>query len=107
MARPEATWLALRTTVRRPNRAERARPAAGPGRRAHQRRAGLHRHREAGGRAQHHHALDAEVEHAGALGDEFAERRDHQRRGGGDDGDEHHLEDVEAHAAAPGTRRTR
>ena len=35
---------------------------------------------KAAGRADDHHALDAEIEHAGALGDEFAGRREQQRR---------------------------
>ena len=37
---------------------------------------------EAAGRADDHHALDAEVEHAGAFGHELAGRSQQQRRGG-------------------------
>ena len=34
--------------------------------------------------ADQHHALDAEVQHAGLFGDELAQRREHQRRPGGE-----------------------
>jgi len=66
---------------------------------------------EAGGRAQHHHALDAEIEHAGALHDEFADAGQDQRRRRRQHRDEDHLDDVEAHGiplapAPPGTIRT-
>ena len=35
---------------------------------------------EAGHRADEHHPLEPEVEHAGALGDHLADRREHERR---------------------------
>ena len=43
---------------------------------------------EAAHRADRHHALDAEVEDARALRDQFAERGEQQRRRGRDDGEE-------------------
>ena len=39
---------------------------------------------EAGVRADQHHPLEADVEHARALGDELAERREHERHAGED-----------------------
>jgi hypothetical protein len=37
---------------------------------------------EAGVRAEQHHPLEADVEHAGALGDRLADRREHERHAG-------------------------
>ena len=42
---------------------------------------------EAAHRAHDHHAFDAEIEHAGTLDDELADRREQERGGGGDDGE--------------------
>ena len=39
---------------------------------------------EAAGRAHDHHALDAEIEHAGPFGDELAGCRDQERCRGGE-----------------------
>ena len=46
------------------------------------------RNGEAADRAHHHHALDAEIEHAGALDHQFADGGDQQRRRCGDDGEQ-------------------
>jgi len=51
-------------------------------------RAGNDRAPRTGEGAHQHHALDAHIEHAGALGNRFAERREQHRRrqaeGGGE-----------------------
>ncbi|MHC2844604.1 hypothetical protein ACVINU_007538 [Bradyrhizobium diazoefficiens] len=52
--------------------------------RADQNRAGQPGAGKAAGRADDHHSLDAEIEHAGALGHELAGRRDQERRRGGE-----------------------
>ncbi len=52
--------------------------------RADEDRAGEPRTGKAAGRTDDHHALDAEIEHAGALGHELAGRRDQERRGCGE-----------------------
>jgi hypothetical protein len=54
-----------------------------------------------------HHPLDAEVEDAGPLHDQLAERRDEQRRRGGDDGEEDRFEHAHQAALAGATSRRR
>ena len=75
-ARPEATWLTAKTTVSSAN-SSRHQGADGQDARqgADERRARHVGGREAAGRAHHHHALDAEVQHARSLGHEFADAR--------------------------------
>ena len=51
-----------------------------PAERADDDRAGEPGAAEAAGRADDHHALDAEIEHAGAFGHQFAGGGDQQRR---------------------------
>jgi hypothetical protein len=53
--------------------------------------AGPQRDAERGHRSHHHHAFDAEIEDAGALDHELADRRDEKRRGGGDAGEDQML----------------
>ena len=65
---------------------------------AEDRLAGLVAGDEAADRAHDHHALDAEVEDAGALGHQFAERGEEQRRRRDDDGDDDGF--GHAHSAA-------
>ena len=83
-ARPVATWLTASPSVSAPKTADIATPATMPQQRADQGRAGEIGAGKAAGRAHDHHALDAEIEHAGALDDEFAGRRQQQRRRCGD-----------------------
>ena len=93
---------------------QQARP--GPAEGAEPGRSGLGGDGEPGGRAEHHHALDAEIEHAGALDHEFADAGQDQRCRRRQHRDEHHLDDVEADdveahgvtlaPAPPGTIRT-
>ncbi len=63
-----------------------AAPASDAGQHADDRHAGDMAAGKADDGADRHHALDAEVEHAGALRDQFAEGGKQQRRRGGDDG---------------------
>ena len=51
--------------------------------------------------ADEHHPLDAEVEHARALGEQLAERRVEQRRAVRDGGREHDDDDAVVHACRP------
>jgi hypothetical protein len=51
--------------------------------------------REARDGARHHHALDAQIEHARALGDKLAKGREYQR--GGRDGDANQDAGEEGH----------
>ena len=102
-ARPVATWLAARPSVRTPKTPPAPAPARMPQSaptRVEPRDVGAG---EAAGGADDHHALDAEIEHAGALDDQFAGRREQQRRRGGD----HRQEDgfKQQHARAFGTER--
>ena len=55
---------------------------------------------EAGHRADQHHALDAEIEHAALLDHEFAGRGEQDRRRHADHGDEGVDEEAEIHATA-------
>ena len=55
------------------------RPGKDSGQNADPGRAGQGGGDEPADRAHHHHAFDAEIEHTGALDDEFADRRDQQR----------------------------
>ena len=73
-ARPAATWLTASPSVRMPNTADSAAPARMPHERADHRRPRQVGAGEAAGRADDHHAFDAEIEHARALDDEFAGR---------------------------------
>ena len=70
---------------------------AGSAERTEKGRVGLRRHREAGGGAEDHHPFETEVEHPRALRDEFADAGEDEGRRGGQDRDEHHLDDVEGH----------
>ncbi len=56
---------------------------------------------EAGDRAEQHHALDAEIEDAALLDDEFAGRRQQDRRRDVDDGDDRRDEEIDDHFVAP------
>ena len=84
--RPVATWLVATLSVRNPNSSENTAPARMPASTPSQGEPVSRRGGEAADRAHDHHALDAEIEHAGALDDEFAERGDQQRRRRGRDG---------------------
>ena len=64
------------------------RAAENAAQRAERDRAGVIGAGEAAGRADDHHALDAEIENAGALDDQFARGREQQRRRGGDHGEQ-------------------
>ena len=57
------------------------------------RRAGDEGGAEAADGAHHHHALDAEIEDAGALDHQLAEGGEQQRRRGRDDGEDDRLQD--------------
>ena len=59
---------------------------------------------EGGDRTRQHHALDAEIEHAGALDHELADAGEQERRGGADDGEQDRDRDLEAHAGATSRR---
>ena len=54
--------------------------------------------------ADEHHPLDAEVEHARALREQLAERREEQRRAVGDAGGDQDDEERVVHAAGSGAR---
>jgi hypothetical protein len=68
----------LKVKNRKQQRHERARQCGGE--KGEPQAAGRQAHGEAADRADQHHALDAEIQDPGALGDEFAERRVHERR---------------------------
>ena len=53
-------------------------------------------------RADEHHPLDAEVEHARPLGEQLAERGEEERRPVGDRRGEHDDDDAVVHAGASG-----
>ena len=55
---------------------------------------------EAGHRADQHHALDAEIEHAALLNHQFARRGEQDRRRHADHGDEGVDEETDIHATA-------
>ncbi len=74
--------------------------------RAQQRRSGEVRADEAAGGADRHHALEPEIEDAGALGRELADRRNEERRGRCHDGKQDRLRGGHRVAPVP-TRRTR
>ena len=82
-ARPVATWLAASVSVSSAKSAASAAPAGTPRRTPSEWLPVASCAGEAADRAHQHHALDAEIEHAGALDDEFAERREQQRRRAG------------------------
>ena len=96
-ARPVATWLVTSVSVRKPNSSENSAPTMIAANDAEPGRAGGERDGETGHRAHDHHALDAEVEHAGALDDQLAQRSDEQRRRCGGDGDD----DLLKHSGPP------
>ena len=93
--RPVATWLVASDSVMTANSSENTAPMAIAAKQADPGRTGEIAGAEAADRAHDHHAFDAEIEHAGALDHQFADRRDQQgRRRGGDgqkdvDGDVH------------------
>ena len=83
-ARPETTWSARNemvitawTRLSRP-------PASIATSDAEPRVAGRDAGREPGDRAEEHHPLDPEVQDAGALGEDLADRREEQDRAGRD-----------------------
>ena len=87
-ARPVATWLASSVRVSTPKPSAITSPAAGAGEDPQRGAAGDDGNAEGGDGAHQHHALDAEVEDAGLLDHQFAERREQERCRRGDQGDE-------------------
>ena len=85
--------------TRTPNSSEASAPLAAAHRDAEPGIAGLEGDGEAGDRPDQHHALDAEIEHAALLDDEFAGRGEQDRRRHADDRDERRDEEIEAHVA--------
>ena len=83
-ARPVATWLTASPSVISAKTSDISVPATMPNSAPMKIEPVSHAPRKAAGRADDHHALDAEIEHAGALGHELAGRRDQQRRRGGE-----------------------
>ena len=81
-ARPVATWLTASPSVISAKISDISDAGGDAAQRADDDRAGEPGAAKAAGRAHDHHALDAEVEHAGAFGHEFAGRSQQQRRGG-------------------------
>ena len=79
-ARPVAIWLAIIVRVRKPNASAINVPRDDRGQHAQRRDSGRMRDGKAGDRTDQHHALNAEVQHAGPFGDEFAGGRKQQRR---------------------------
>ena len=100
-ASPDATWLATKTSVSSaksdaiamPARIAASRPSTGI--------AGGVAGDEADDGADRHHAFDAEVQDAGTLRHQFAERREEERHRGGDDGEDQALELKHSHASPP------
>ena len=101
IARPAATWLAARPIDQEGEDRRRAPPpqsaapttptsvesvSVGDG--------------EAGRGADDHHPLEAEIEHAGALGDDLADRGEQQRRRRRDDDHQDVDDRLAAHARA-------
>ena len=80
IARPAATWLAARPMTRKAKTADSAAPQTRRGDDADHGRVGRVGEGEAGRGADDHHPFEAEIEHAGALGDDLADRGDQQRR---------------------------
>ena len=77
-ARPVATWLETRMSVRTPNSAAMRHTGSDGCEIRRDRGAGEEGCAEAADRAHHHHALDAEIEDARAFGHQFAQRREQQ-----------------------------
>ena len=80
-ARPVATWLRAGTGSSTPKSSASAAPASAAGDEAERRAAGGHGGGEAGDGADDHHALDAEVEHAGLLDHQLADGGEEERGG--------------------------
>ena len=93
-ARPVATWLEPSVSTSTANSIDEAAPARAAHEDAEPRRqradavAISQGDGEAGHRADQHHALDAEIEHAALLDHEFAGRREQDRRRHADHGDQ-------------------
>ena len=84
---------------RREDRRERH-AAENAAQRADSDRAGVVGARKAAGGADDHHALDAEIQNAGALDDQFAGRRKQQRRRGGDHGEQDGFNELHGQPSA-------
>ncbi len=93
-ARPEATWLATKISVTTAKSAAMIMPATIAGEHAERRIAGIEGDREGGDRPHRHHAFHAEIEDAGALRHQLAERRDQERRRRRDDGQQDAFDHV-------------
>ena len=79
-ARPVATWLAIRLSVRTAKISEASAPANIAASAPSAGTPVVYPHRETGDRADQHHALDAEIEDAGLFDHQLAERGDEERR---------------------------
>ena len=79
-ANPVATWLTASPSVISAKISDEQRAGEDAAKGADRDRAGVQRAAEAAGGADDHHAFDPEIEHARALGHEFAGGRDQQRR---------------------------
>ena len=82
---PAGTCAARKLSARMLNSSENSAPPIMPPRDPDRRASGFHRESEAADGADEHHALDAEVEHAGFLDDEFPGGGQKQRRRRDDD----------------------
>ena len=95
-ARPAATWLARKLKARKPNSAAKVAARHGRGSDRQRQAAGLAGGRKGRKGANHHHALDAQIEHAGSLGNEFAGCRQQQRRRGKHHADQDVAQELQA-----------
>ena len=99
-----ATWLLTRVSVSTPKISAMQHAGQGGGDDARRVAAGGEGDGEGGDRTRQHHALDAEIEHAGALDHQLADAGEQERRGGADDGEQDRDRDLEAHAGATSRR---
>ena len=111
-ASPDTIWFARRVITRNARISAQAAPASGggtdrDGERDARRAPDVLDAEEADHRAHQHHPLDAEVEHARALREQLAERREEERRPVGDRRGEHDDDDAVVHPRRLADRRGR
>ncbi len=83
-ARPVATWFASSESVNTAKTIDNADPAAMPARTPSHGSARRRGDRKRSDGSDEHHPFDAEIQYAGLFGDELAQRREDERRAGGE-----------------------